>query len=162
MLRLVAPALQRHDSIAARRALHHGLILLVRQNQWEPLTRFASSLEFIPGPEWKGKRAYNLCEDRGRFTAGLLVRSLARSESLPQATRDVQQRLGSFFRKYLRVKDGSWRSHLSVVEAGAAIERGGRFTDALSFYEAVESDSSFDATDKLFARQRWLQQAASA
>jgi hypothetical protein len=35
-------------------------------------------------------------------------------------------------------------------------ERGGRFTDALSFYEAVVNDSSFDTTDKLFARQRWL------
>ena len=55
MLRLVAPALHKHDSIAARRALHYGLILLVRQNQWDLLTRFASSLEFIPAPEWREK-----------------------------------------------------------------------------------------------------------
>jgi hypothetical protein len=156
MLRLVAPALRKRDLNAAQHALHAGLVLLVKQNQWDILTKFASTLEFIPAAEWKEKELRALVQKQIGALQATLVRALARSESLSQAAQNVQQRISSFFRKYLRVKDGSWRSHLSMAEAGAAIERGGRFTDAIGFYEAIAKDNSIGSDDKLFARQRWL------
>lgn len=54
---------------------------------------------------------------------------------------------------HLRVKGGNWRGRITVAEAGAAIERGGRFTDAIAFYEAIAKDKG-EFRD--FARRRWV------
>jgi hypothetical protein len=47
-----------------------------------------------------------------------------------------------------------WQNHLSIREAGAALERIGRHVDALQFYERfINSD---EAEKRDFARQRWI------
>ena len=85
-----------------------------------------------------------------------LLRHHTRSEALIKAPEGIQKQISNYLRKTLRVKEGQWRSHIAVAEAGAAIERGGRFTDALSFYEAVASDNSFSREERTFARIRWI------
>ena len=129
---------------------------MVKQSQWDPVSKFGSSLEFAPSLEWKDKELKALVQAETNSLQVTLVRALARSEEFARAPQNVKQQLSSFLRKYLRVKNGVWRADVSIAEAGAAIERGGRFTDAIAFYEAVAKDSVFGAEDRLFARQRWV------
>jgi hypothetical protein len=83
------------------------------------------------------------------------VRAFARSGALTTASENVARKVTDFLRETLRVKDGEWRKLLSVEEAGAAIERAGRFTDALSFYDAIRKQAGRE-TDQEFARRRRL------
>jgi tetratricopeptide (TPR) repeat protein len=155
MLRLVPSALHKGDKVAASRALHAGIILLIKKEMWDLVTGFASSLEFAPAPEWKEQKFRGWVKSEADAMQVTLVRALARSEALPNAPKNVQRRLSDFLRQYLRGKEGRWRSQLSLAEAGAAVERGGRFTDAIAFYEAVANEE-FSKDDKAFAARRWL------
>src|SRR5262249_12172965 len=48
-----------------------------------------------------------------------------------------------------------WQGRITLEEAGAAFERAGRFTDAISFYEAITKERFLDE-EKEFAWRRWL------
>lgn len=157
MLRLVGSALARADWEAAKAALRAGIVLLVRQENWDPLIKFVTSQDFIPGSEWQGKEYKRLVQEQVEGMKLDLIRALARSQGLVNAPKEIQQKMSSFLRRHLRVKGGTdWKSQCPVMEAGAAIERGGRFTDALAFYDAVLNSKECSAEEKQFARVRRL------
>ncbi len=144
------------ESQAAIRALHGSVIAMVRNEEWEPLAKFASTLDFSPDSNWADGPAREIVESHADALQCTLIRALARSEKFPEMPGHLQRQFSEFLRRFLRVKEGQWRSAVSVEEAGAAIERGGRFTDALSFYEAVARESNLSDDAKQFARRRWL------
>lgn len=155
MLDVAVEAKRRSIEPCATASLRAGVALLVRQQQWDVVSTFAESGAFRPSPEWKSK---DLNEWVKSETAGLhqmLVRALARSDALPDAPNTPLRRMQEFLKRYLSVKDKRWRAGVSVLEAGAALERAGRFTDSLQFYEAVTKDDILP-DDEAAARQRWI------
>lgn len=155
MLSVSLAALHDGDRRLATAALHAGLIQLVRQGQWGTLASFATSLEFAPTTEWKEEKVKDWVESETEALQVLLVRALSRSAEFGDAPVHLQRQLSDFLRRFLRLKGGTWRSRISLTEAGAAFERGGRFTDAISFYEAVVKENP-SREDKRFASERWL------
>ena len=155
MLRIACAALSTGDMNTASQGLHAGMILLVRQKQWETLTAFVSSLVFTPSDEWKTSKLEEFVKSEADALVVTLVKALARSDDLPDVSKNVQLRIARFLKRYLRVKDGDWNKHLTVLEAGAALERAGRFTDQLGFYDGVQH-GTFSRTDVEFARRRKL------
>lgn len=157
LLRQVAlKALTGKVSQTALHALEGSIMTMVRKEDWEPLAKFASSLDFSPDPAWTEKGPVALVENHAENLQGALVRALARSDAFAEMPGHLQRQFSDFFRRFLRVKEGRWRGHLTVQEAGSAIERGGRFTDALAYYEAISLEPNFSPEEKLFARQRWI------
>jgi hypothetical protein len=53
------------------------------------------------------------------------------------------------------LKGSSWKSHVSLIEAGSALERTNRFTETLSFYEMLARADPTER-EKEFVRARWL------
>lgn len=156
MLRVSSAALKQGLQAAAKAALLSGVSLLIDRGEWNVvLPLFRSKREFYPTVEWKQPQLQKLFEVAATETRDIAIRAAARSRALSEAP-DVQKEISTYLRKYLRVKDGDWRSHIQLSEAGAALERGGRFTDAILFYEAVANDNTFSRLDHLFAWQRWL------
>ena len=153
MLRIAITALSAGDMRAASRGLHAGMILLVRQKQWDTVTTFVSSLAFIPSDEWKTSELEAFVKLEADALLVTLVKALARSDDLPDVTKHVQRRISKFLKHYLRVKDGTWIGRLTVREAGAALERADRFTDQLGFYDKVRQ-GKFSRTEVEFARER--------
>jgi hypothetical protein len=129
--------------------------LLVQTQQWEPLINFASSLEFLPEKDWSEKLIKEFVEAEGDALQFTLVRSIARSEGLPNAQTHIQRQISDFLRRSVGIKGARWRGKIRLEEAGASFERAGRFTDAVSFYEAVIKER-FPDEEKEFARRRWL------
>lgn len=156
MCRIALKAVSGGESLAAIRALHGSVIAMVGMAEWDALTRFTSTLEFSPDSNWSEDAALELVEGHADELQCTLVRALARSEKFPELPGHLQRQFIEFLRRFLRVKECRWRSAVSMEEAGAAIERGGRFTDALSFYEAVAREPNFSDDEKQFARRRWL------
>jgi tetratricopeptide (TPR) repeat protein len=154
-VRICARAIRDGDKPLAKQSLHMAFNLLVQAQQWEPLINFASSLEFIPEKNWSEKPIKEFVEAEADALQFTLVRSIARSEGLPNAQTHIQRQISDFLRRFLRVKDSSWRGRIRLEEAGAAFERAGRFTDAISFYEAVIKER-FSDEEKEFARRRRL------
>lgn len=154
-LRLCAGAIRNGDRPFAIRALHTAFHAMVRQQQWDLLITFASSLEFIPEKDWNEKPLKEFVESEAETLQVTFVRSLARSEGLPNTPSHIQRQISDFLRRFIRVKEAYWRDRIQVQEAGAAFERAGRFTDAISFYEAIGKGSFLDA-EKQFAHRRWL------
>lgn len=155
MLRVSLSAYRDGDQRLATAALHGGVVLLVRQAQWEQLASFATSREFAPTADWKDDAVKDWVESEIEQLQVVLVKSLARSPELCVAQAHLQRQLSEFLRKFLRLKGGNWRSYVSIAEAGAAIERGGRFTDAIAFYEAVLKERT-SREDRMLASERWL------
>jgi tetratricopeptide (TPR) repeat protein len=156
MLRLPKAALKAGLVPAATTALLSGVSLSTDRGDWNViLSIFRNASEFCPTAEWKDTQLQKLVGTASSEMRFVAIRAVARSTELAKAP-DAQKEISSFLRKYLRVKDGDWRAHLLLAEAGAAIERGGRFTDAISFYEAVANDNSFSKAEHLLARERWL------
>lgn len=155
MLRVSLASYQAKNHAQARTALHSAFMLLVQQAQWEALAPFVKSLQFEPTPEWKDQQVKEWVNSEVGDLQNLLVRALARSQKLVDAAPHLQRQICDFLRGYLRIKDGTWKSHVTIQEAGAAFERGGRFTDSIAYYEAVLKDKP-QAAEKNFARDRWL------
>lgn len=155
MVQLCLDLFRRGDRASAKKALNAALALQVREKQWESVSSYATTRKFGSGTDWKKDDVRRWVESEALSLQVILVKALARSEDLPDAPAHFQRQLTEFLRGFLRVKDGNWRDRLSVWEAGAAFERAGRFTDAISFYEAIEKDNR-SANDREFARRRWL------
>lgn len=155
MFRLVIDAMHKGAQPEAVRALHAGFIILVKQKQWDSLGTFLATREFAPSAEWREAPLKSLVESNLDGIQSTLVRALARSEELVDSPSHVQRQISDFLKGYLRVKDGQWRKSLSIQEAGAAIERAGRFTDAFAFYEALIKEKG-GQDEKRFAQLRWL------
>lgn len=155
MLEIALGAFRSRNEPVAGTALRAGIQLLTRQDKgWDTLTAFIASNELVFGAGWKEAPIRAWIK---RELAGLqicLVKALARSEELVSLPTEKQKKIAEFLRDFLRVKEGHWMSHLSIQEAGAAHERAGRFTDAISFYEALLKDRGLK--ERRFAIGRWL------
>lgn len=157
MLRLVSSALARENQDAAKTALQAAVFLLVRQQNWEPLLKVASGHDFVPSSEWQSKEYKRLTQEQTEVMKLNLVRALARSQGIVTAPPEIQQKISAFLRKIPRGKGGAeWKCPWPVMDAGAAIERSGRFTDALAFYDTVLNSKLCTAEEKQFARVRRL------
>jgi tetratricopeptide (TPR) repeat protein len=154
-VRICAGAIRDGDKPLATKALHMAFNLLVQTQQWEPLINFASSLEFLPEKDWSEKLIKEFVEAEADALQFTLVRSIARSEGLPNAQTHIQRQISDFLRRSIGIKGARWRGKIRLEEAGASFERAGRFTDAVSFYEAVIKER-FPDEEKEFARRRWL------
>jgi len=144
-----------HESKAIQ-AIGLALIVMLKQEEWECLARFAATLEFAPEASWNETPPRELIEKSADTMQCILVRGLARSDKFAEMPGHLQRQFGDFLRRFLRVKEGLWRGFVTVEEAGSAIERGGRFSDALAFYEAVAREPNFSDDEKNFARLRWI------
>jgi tetratricopeptide (TPR) repeat protein len=140
----------------ALKALNASLVMMVAQEQWEVLAKFAASLEFVPDSSWADAAPRELVDANADALQCILVRALARSDKFPEMPGHLQRQFNEFSRRFLRVKEGRWRGGVTVEEAGAAIERGGKFTESLAFYEAVARDLGFTESEKVFSRHRWI------
>jgi tetratricopeptide (TPR) repeat protein len=149
-------AIDKGDQSSALLALKTAFVLMVRNNEWETLSKFASTLDFAPDGTWTESAPREFVKRNSLELQCLLVRALARSDAFTEMPGHLQRQFSDFLRRFLRVKEGQWRPHLSVEEAGSAIERAGRFTDALAFYEAIQKEANFSDTEKAFAQKRWL------
>lgn len=125
------------DMESANRALHAGLALSVQGEQWDAVATFASTGDFVPEPAWKEGDLRGWVKDEEPGLQVTLVRAIARSESLADAPQGVQRRLANFMKRFLKARGADWPARLSLAEAGAAVERGGRFVEALAFYESM-------------------------
>jgi len=143
------------DNESSSKAVIESYKIAVKNKQWNYVLKMLESKK-VPIPEWNGKKYQQFIRSQVDKINIIIVRSLARSQDLNTASEDIQKRISAFLRNYLRVKGGSWKTHISIAEAGAAFERAGRFTDANSFYEAVLTDSSSGRDEQKFARQRLL------
>lgn len=159
------PALLRRSALKALcsglestaiRAISSALIVMVKLEEWESLAKFAATLEFAPDASWNETAPREFIEKAADTMQCILIRGLARSDRFAEMPGHLQRQFGDFLRRFLRVKEGLWRGFVTVQEAGAAIERGGRFSDALAFYEAVAREPNFSEDEKNFARRRWI------
>jgi len=153
MLDVAIAAKRRSSEPLATASLQAGVALFVFQHQWDVVLTFAESGDFVPSQDWKAKDLKDWVKSEIGTLNQMLVRALARSDALPDAPNTPLRRIQEFLKRYLSVKEGKRRSGVSVFEAGAALERAGRFTDSLQFYEAI-SKADVLPDDEVFAEQR--------
>lgn len=147
------------DGAFARKMLHAGILSLIAQRDWDQfitLVRGDGATVFAPVPGWTNEKFQIDWMSKYREEAqATAVRAMARDSRIAEAPEQVQRRWQEFLRDYLRVKGGTWRAFMTAQEAGAAIERAGRFTDAIGFYEALRGERRSEE-DTVFAKTRWL------
>ena len=139
----------------ANTALYSAIELNIKEGKWEPLVRLISAQEYAPGREWRERSAREWVRAQYEEIKIRLIQSFARSEELPKAYSNYQQQISKFLVSFLRVKDGTWGSRVSIHEAGAAYERAGRFIDTINFYKAL-LDGRLSKDDKRFVQTRLL------
>lgn len=88
----------------------------------------------------------------------IMVRALARSDAFADTTEFLSKdALRKFLMDALRVTNaGQWTARISFREAGAAIERSGRFNEALSYYEAALTYRQLPKSEQRAMQERWL------
>lgn len=138
-----------------KRALLAGVALLVKERKWEQVEKVLDSSANIANALDQGRALRAAMVQNALALRAFLIRALARTGNVEQAPKSVSRQIQSSLNSYLRVKDGDWMDKLSVQEAGAALERGGRFTDAVAFYEALQK-AARQEDDRLFAQARWV------
>lgn len=148
-------AIQQDDRKTAIFALHLGLRLLVENGRWETLADLGPQLTSFSGPEWQDPKVKRLIDSESGAIKATVVKALARSSKISSAPSALQRPISDFLRGYLRVRGGEWKLLIRVEEAGAAIERGGRIVDAISFYEAILKDNTEEKW-KVWASTRWV------
>jgi tetratricopeptide (TPR) repeat protein len=155
MLEVAVDAKRHGVEPCGRASLRAAMALLVRHAQWDVVSAFAESGAFHPSADWKVKDLKEWVKLESAGLHQMLIRALARSDALPDAPNTPLRRIQEHLRRYLNVKDGRWRAAVSVMEAGAALERAGRFTDGLQFYEAV-AGWPIPPEEEAAARLRWI------
>ncbi|ODS52453.1 MAG: hypothetical protein ABS36_17890 [Acidobacteria bacterium SCN 69-37] len=151
----LAKASREQDRPDADALLDAGLQLLVAEGRWDPVVNFLASQRFTPSREWTHDATRKWIEARRPQLHHALVRALARSERLPDGPTHVQRQMTEFVKGVVASHGSRWKANVSVAEAGAALERAGRFVDAIAFYERVGEDGASDA-EKMFAWTRWV------
>ena len=139
----------------ASEATRYAVQLLALHGRWDPLASLLSSSGFLPARSWKDKAVRDWVDAELEHLQASLVRALARSDSLVKAAPNHQKKVSIFLGGYLRVKARGWMATISIQEAGAAFERAGRFTDAISFYDAALREKGIVSKPDTI-RKRWL------
>lgn len=152
MLEVARSARLKNQTEAAAAALRAAVPLIINDRHWDLAIALATDKDFAPTPDWKVRTLQNWVRSETVTLQTELVRGLARSDDFVSLTSKWQRPLTEFLSSFLRVKGGKWFDSLSAEEAGAALERGGRITDALVFYEALARERP---AAQGFARRRW-------
>lgn len=142
------PSVDRTVVAAAAECL---LGILERDGRWDELLKFATALEVKRRRVVSDSPITSL--DRTELRDAL-IRLLAVSDALvSEPSRDAKKKIADYLRRELL--DPSRRASVAVTvgQAAAAIERAGRFTDALQFYESL---FPVEGEVRRFARERWL------
>ncbi len=157
MLSVVPEALAGPDKQLAKGALQAGIILLAQRQQWDSFSGLRRS-GFIPTVEaWRGNReVQRFVQAQEAAVRAAFVRGFARSSGFDGApVKDICE----FLREFLRVREddskNSWQRSVSFEEAGAALEMGRRYVDAVAFYNAVRLDPRYKSI-RDWATDRWL------
>jgi hypothetical protein len=159
-----SPALCWEAAVAAKQAgalkaassgLRQWLATCLAAEHWDPFTKLASQEDPADPGSTKDTAIRQWTQAEVPSLQLEMIRLLARSDQAKSAPASVEQALGRFLRDFLRVKNGKWKSSLSLMEAGSAIERWGRVTDALQYYEAVLNEP-VDGQTQDAARRRWM------
>lgn len=137
MLELTLAAHREQRAEAAQRGLQAGIYMLAMDKQWHLLAALATSKDFVPAEGWRGKRTQEWLQSETESVKVALVRALSRADGLEEAPEEHLRMIQEFLRVYLNGRGRKWQGVIREPEAGAALERAGRFTDALVFYEAV-------------------------
>jgi len=133
------------------------LTTLVDQAYFNDAIRFAGSL-IVPARHAGGKRRTFKIRWNAVNRHALLIRKLARSVELARITdRGQRNKVSSYLNSHLLPSNEKLRTGVMAHEAGAAIERAGKFIDSLAFYESVRNGTwGSDEALKEWARLRWL------
>ena len=137
--------------------VYSGYILaLIDRGEWDDLPGNLLTIGGEPSQETNKStdRISDLISNNEVFFRSCIVMALARSDKFVELPGHSQRSLNDFMRAFLRVKDGHWRGTLSVAEAGAALERGGRFTDCIAFYEAILRETNYTSKDHSHSLKR--------
>ncbi len=155
LLRVAVDAFQRSQLSLARQALRGAVVGAVTQKRWDIATMLLPPSEFRPEALGDDSKVRDWVADQLPELRNWLIRALARQSSLSAAPSQFQRRWSEFLREYLRVRNRHWRGEITIEEAGAAIERAGRFTDAIAYYEALRTEGITDS-EKRFVKERLL------
>jgi len=155
-LSVALTALKDSDDRLAEQALCVAIQLFVQHGQWQPIVRWLEKGEIGSTEPWKDKRIRESFKGHQNPVQLALIRALARSDALLSAPQQANEAISKFLREYFRSKDGKWKKDIQYVEAGAALERAGRLTDTLQFYESVLGDDSLGGEQQTSIRIRWL------
>lgn len=145
--------------VVAERALRRAVMVAAAKGDWDLIGRLVAEPQTLIDVSSMGAFAEQLLRRWVPELRLLLVRGLARSEALAETTAFAQRdAISQFLRDFLRVKDGTWIGKVPLIEAGAAFERTGRFTDSLMYYEAVLRilGDQMSADELTAIRRRWL------
>lgn len=140
----------------SRAAVIAGIYGMVQHEQWESVSALTRDQRLQPTSEWNDPTMVQWLRPQMQDLQIACVRALARSRAFESAAVHHARPISEFLRNFLRIKGGRWRGHISIPEAGAAIEQTGRYADAVSFYEAVAQNTGFSEADRNFARLRWM------
>ena len=139
----------------AKAAMNACVVRLVQEQRWDVLASFASTSKLAPIKEWKQEECERVLSSNLPSLHVSLIRALARSEALPSAPKGVQWRFAEFLKRRVPVANVRWTKEVSVLEVGVAIERIGRFVDALAFYEAMQ-ERAVSSVERRSIRLRWI------
>ena len=154
--RVALISMDAEDSQLSLQSLNALIFSMVENTEWDLVAKFTSSpIAFFEGGFKNSCTEVFLREHLVELRAAL-VKVLARSEGFSSFGGHQQRQICDFLRRFLRIKETDWRAFVSIEEAGSSFERGGRFTDALGFYEAVQKESDCTTREKEIAGLRWV------
>ncbi|MCC7493000.1 MAG: hypothetical protein IT204_11650 [Fimbriimonadaceae bacterium] len=144
----------RPEAAGVLEALVYRLVEVGDFDRLQAVTRPRGS--FAPATDFeRGSLATWIAEQRLCIQSAL-IRALARSERFAEMDSARQQEFGAYLNEHLRVTEWErWARHVTIPEAGAAIERAGKFTDSLSFYAAVLRDDNLVDHHRLARERMW-------
>lgn len=145
------PALLEIDDALAFSAIKASIDLIVTQGKWEIFKAIIFGELDRLYPTWSGSRTLAWYEGRSVDTKKWLIKSFARYGDLSGAPESFRRN----FTKYLKQIISTARKDFSHAELGAAVERTGRFSDSIQFYENLRQLVSDEPT-KAFAQERLL------
>lgn len=88
----------------------------------------------------------------------VFIRLLSVSDTLVNSDTSEKNQISNYLSETLLKHPENFSEHLTIQQAGGAMERAGKVMDCLHFYEMVYKLDSWPANeeDKQFARARWL------
>lgn len=135
--------------------------LLARSAKWEDFLDVIENKYFTSraGNEIKELNYWFKREEVFQAVLKTAVYELATSEMLPREVPEVQAPISEFlFQKFIASKpyQSIRESNLSIIIVGAAIERSGKLTNAVQFYESMLRFRNLDRANKKFVVERCI------
>lgn len=151
-----ALALEMNETDAALDAVKHVLDLFVRHGNWSDMIALVDECEWDQIRGEQKMALLELLKKKADVVLASATRLLAQSDLLPVADASQQKRVSDLLKRRFIEDATSWTRHTTPDVAGAAIERAGRWIDALQFYENVQAHTSSGPGQKRRAQERWV------